>query len=170
MGQLAISFNELIDNAANLATTLFTLCLMFCGVLAGPNVIPGFWIFMYRCNPFTYLIQAILSTGLANAKVTCAPRELVTLKPPMGETCSSFIGPYTEAAGGYFSTNSDGTCSVCRIDSTNQFLESINALFSQRWRNFGIFVAFIGINIILTIFFYWLARVPKGNREKKLNK
>ena len=40
-------------------------------------------------------------------------------------------------------------------------LESINALFSQRWRNFGIFVAFIGINIILTIFFYWLARVPK---------
>ena len=35
MGQLAISFNELIDNAANLATTLFTLCLMFCGVLAG---------------------------------------------------------------------------------------------------------------------------------------
>ena len=57
---------------------------------------------MYRCNPFTYLIQAILSTGLANAKVTCAPRELVTLKPPMGETCSSFIGPYTEAAGGYF--------------------------------------------------------------------
>ena len=42
MGQLAISFNELIDNAANLATTLFTLCLMFCGVLAGPNVIPGF--------------------------------------------------------------------------------------------------------------------------------
>ena len=170
MGQLAISFNELIDNAANLATTLFTLCLMFCGVLAGPNVIPGFWIFMYRCNPFTYLIQAILSTGLANAKVTCAPRELVTLKPPMGETCSSFIGPYTEAAGGYFSTNSDGTCSVCRIDSTNQFLESINALFSQRWRNFGIFVAFIAVNIILTIFFYWLARVPKGNREKKLKK
>ena len=120
MGQLAISFNELIDNAANLATTLFTLCLMFCGVLAGPNVIPGFWIFMYRCNPFTYLIQAILSTGLANAK-SLVHLENWFFKTTNGRNLFFIYWSYTEAAGGYFSTNSDGTCSVCRIDSTNQF-------------------------------------------------
>ena len=35
MGQLCMSFSELADNAANLATLLFTMCLNFCGVLAG---------------------------------------------------------------------------------------------------------------------------------------
>ena len=42
MGQLCMSFSELADNAANLATLLFTMCLNFCGVLAGPDVLPGF--------------------------------------------------------------------------------------------------------------------------------
>ena len=32
MGQLCMSFSELADNAANLATLLFTMCLNFCGV------------------------------------------------------------------------------------------------------------------------------------------
>ena len=47
MGHLCNSFLELPDAAANLANLLFSLCLMFCGVLAGPSQLPRFWIFMY---------------------------------------------------------------------------------------------------------------------------
>ncbi|MCP8717949.1 MAG: pleiotropic drug resistance family ABC transporter [Asgard group archaeon] len=170
MGQLCMSFNELADNAANLATLLFTMCLNFCGILATKDALPGFWIFMYRCNPFTYLVQGLLSTGLANTEVTCSSYEYVTVQPPLGQTCDNFLGPYAQAAGGYFLDNSDGSCSFCQMRSTNSFLTSVNAIYSERWRNFGIFVAFIAINICLTVFFYWWARVPKGTREKKHKK
>ncbi|KAK6455693.1 multidrug resistance protein [Scheffersomyces xylosifermentans] len=171
MGQVCISFMELADNAANMASLLFTMCLNFCGVLAGPDALPGFWIFMYRCNPFTYLVQAMLATGLANAKVTCSSKELVQFNPPNGDTCASFMADYIAKSGGYLvSPDSTTDCHYCAMSSTNQFLTSVNAIFSERWRNYGIFVAFIIINILLTITFYWLARVPKGNREKKSKK
>ena len=80
------------------------------------------------------------------------------------------MGSYIETAGGYLTDpNATSVCQYCRMGTTNTLLESVNALFSERWRNFGIFVAFIVINMILTTFLYWLARVPKGNREKKKN-
>ncbi|KAF5210855.1 Multidrug resistance protein [Clavispora lusitaniae] len=168
MGQLCVSFVELADNAANLANLLFIMCLNFCGVLAGPNFLPGFWIFMYRCNPFTYLIQAMLSTALANTKVVCATRELLTFDPTSGKTCGEYMKDYIAKAGGYLVNESaTSDCQYCKMATTNAFLSSVNAKYDQRWRNYGIFVAFICINIMLTIFFYWLARVPKGTRQKK---
>ncbi|KAK6201120.1 multidrug resistance protein [Scheffersomyces amazonensis] len=168
MGQLCMSFNELADNAANLATLLFTMCLNFCGVLAGPDVLPRFWIFMYRCNPFTYLIQAILSTGLANTNVICAPEEYLVFDAPSGQTCGTFMQSYMSMAGGYLTdANATSGCRYCQMASTNAFLSSVNAIYSERWRNYGIFIAFIFFNIILTVIFFYLARVPKGNREKK---
>ncbi|CUM64242.1 uncharacterized protein PRCAT00001837001 [Priceomyces carsonii] len=171
MGQLCISFIELPDNAANLAVMLFTMCLNFCGVLAGPDVLPGFWIFMYRCNPFTFLIQGLLSTGLANTHVTCSDAELLVMNPPSGQTCGQYMENYMKLAGGYL-VDSDATknCQYCQMNSTNDFLKLVNSLFSERWRNFGIFIAFIAANILLTTFLYWLSRVPKGNREKKKKK
>jgi ATP-binding cassette subfamily G (WHITE) protein 2 (PDR) len=168
MGHLCASFNEIAENAANIAVMLFTMCLNFCGVLAGPQAMPGFWIFMYRCNPFTYLIQGILATGLANTNVTCSSSELLHFKPPSGQTCGEYMRAYMLVAGGYLvDSTSTTTCEFCQMSSTNTFLTTVNSEFSQRWRNYGIFICFIFINIFLTIFFYWLARVPKGNREKK---
>lgn len=170
MGQLCISFNEIADNAANLAVMLFTMCLNFCGVLAGPDKLPGFWIFMYRCNPFTYLIQGILGTGLANAKVHCAAEEFVRVTPPANTTCKEFLGAYIQYAGGYLLNDSATTqCDFCQMNTTNAFLKSVNTNYGDRWRNFGIFNAFTIFNVVMTVFFYWLARVPKGTREKKKN-
>lgn len=168
MGHLCMSFNELVDNAANLATTMFTFCLLFCGVMAPADFFPGFWIFMYRCSPFTYLIQGALATGVANTKVVCADRELVSFEPPSGQTCGEYMRDYISQMGGYLSDPSaTDACAFCRMDSTNQFLATIDVKYSERWRNWGIFISFIAINMVLTVIFYWLARVPKGNREKK---
>mmetsp|Transcript_5800 Transcript_5800/g.5746 ORF Transcript_5800/g.5746 Transcript_5800/m.5746 type:complete len:1502 (-) Transcript_5800:142-4647(-) len=168
MGQLCMSFNELADNAANLATLLFTMCLNFCGVLAGPDVLPGFWIFMYRCSPFTYFIQGMLSTGLANTTAKCSKAELLHFEPSKGQDCGTYMSDYMKVAGGYLiDEKATSECQFCSIDSTNTFLASVNSYYDERWRNWGIFICFIAINMILTVFFYWLARVPKGNREKK---
>ncbi|CUM65810.1 uncharacterized protein PRCAT00003458001 [Priceomyces carsonii] len=168
MAQICISFNELPDNAANLANLCFTLCLIFCGVMAPVSSLPGFWIFMYRLSPFTYLIQGVLSTGLANADIQCSSREFLHFVPPGGETCGKYMADYIKVAGGYLKDSSaTDECQFCTMSSTNSFLASISSYYDQRWRNFGIFICFIAFNIIGTVFFYWLARVPKGNREKK---
>ncbi|KAG7660524.1 uncharacterized protein J8A68_005943 [[Candida] subhashii] len=167
MGHLVISFNEVPINAGNVGHLLFSFCLIFCGVLAGPGQMPGFWIFMYRINPFTYLVQAILTTALANSNVICSPQELVTIVPPEGQSCQGFMDPFISTAGGYVTTSDAGDCLFCSMSDTNVFLASAHAYFSQRWRNWAIFTCYIVVNLILAIFLYWLARVPKGTRERK---
>lgn len=56
------------------AVTLLTLCscwlFFFCGVLASPDQMPRFWVFLYRASPLSYYVSAVLSTGPANIKVT----------------------------------------------------------------------------------------------------
>jgi ATP-binding cassette subfamily G (WHITE) protein 2 (PDR) len=166
-GQLCIAPLELADSAGNVASLCFTLCLTFCSVLVGPTALPGFWIFMYRVSPFTYFVDGFLSNALGNADVFCSSEELRVLLPPDGLTCGQYLGPYIEAFGtGYLVSNSSATeCLLCPMSRTNAFLASISLNFGHRWRNVGIFIAFIVINIIGAVLFYWLARVPKKNNR-----
>lgn len=54
-GTFAIMVIAAIPNAetgGNIANLMFSLCLIFCGVLAGPDTL-GWWIWMYRISPFS---------------------------------------------------------------------------------------------------------------------
>ena len=167
MGQLCISFIELADNAADLSTILFTILLGFCGVLSAQKPLPGFWIFMYRCNPFTYCVSAMLSIGLANSDVVCAANELAKFAPLEGYTCGEYMAGYMSVAGGYLvDENSTTICQFCSMASTNVFLKEVSASYEHRGRDIGIFSAFIFVDMIGTVFFYWLTRVPKGSKHK----
>ncbi|EDO14420.1 hypothetical protein Kpol_218p5, partial [Vanderwaltozyma polyspora DSM 70294] len=149
----------------------FTMALSFNGVLVSPNQMPRFWIFMYRVSPLTYLIDALLATGVANAKVHCSPYELRQFTPPAGQTCGEYMAPYITMAGTGYLTDVSATdiCHFCQFSETNDFLATVSSKYSRRWRNFGIFICFIAINYAFGIFFYWLARVPKslGKLSKK---
>ncbi|CAK7901811.1 pleiotropic ABC efflux transporter of multiple drugs Cdr1p [[Candida] anglica] len=166
--QWCISFMELADNAANLAMLLFSITLAFCGVLVPKEKLPGFWIFMYRCNPFTYLVSVVLSTGLANSPVECASNELLKFVPINGTTCGQYMKPYMSVAKGYL-LNSAATdvCEYCTVNTTNTFLKSIGANYHTRGRDIGIFICFIVVNVIGTILFYFLFRVPHGDRSEQ---
>ncbi|OUM53523.1 hypothetical protein BVG19_g2815 [[Candida] boidinii] len=166
LGQLCIAAIDSMDNAANIASLLFTLSLNFCGVLLYPT---GFWIFMYRCSPFTYWIAGILSAAVKDADVVCADNEYATIIPPSGMTCGDYMADYITDSGGYL-LNSDATdqCSFCAVSETNAFLRSIHIEPDNMWRDWGIFICYIGINIIGTILLYWWARVPKsGNKVRE---
>lgn len=154
------------ETAGNIGNLLFSLCLIFCGVLAGPSVLPGFWIFMYRVSPFTYLIDGMLATGLANTDITCSDIELVSLQPPPGgQTCGDYMSEYIATAGGYLTNpNATADCRFCSASSTNDYLAQLSSSYSTRWRNFGIMWAFILFNVGAALFFYWLARVPKKQK------
>jgi ABC-type multidrug transport system permease subunit len=158
---------ELAETGGNLANLLFSLCLIFCGVLATPAQMPGFWIFMYRVSPFTYLVSAMLSTGVSGTEAKCEPIEFLEFKPLSNETCLQYMEPWIKAHGGYLQDNSaTNECSFCIISSTDTYLGAVGSYYKDAWRNFGFMWIYIVANVFLAVFIYWLARVPKGSRSK----
>ncbi|KAJ7160558.1 ABC-2 type transporter-domain-containing protein [Mycena crocata] len=165
--QMIVAGMESADAAGNVASLLFSLTLLFCGVLASYQTL-GWWVWMYRVSPFTYLVGGMLATGVANTEVVCSSLELLRVDPTAGKTCAEYLAPYMQLAGGaVMNPNATSSCEFCPIAKTNVFLESINIFYGQRWRNFGLIWVFIGVNIIGALFFYWLARVPKKNKAKE---
>ena len=120
---------------------------------------------MYRLSPFTYLVDGMLATGLANNKIVCSSIEYVSFNPPSGQTCIQYMNDYINTTGGYL-TNEDATtnCQFCVASNTNVYLEQLSSQYSTRWRNFGIMWAFIIFNIVGALFLYWLARVPRKQK------
>lgn len=156
------------ETGGNVAQLMFSLCLIFCGVLATPTQLPGFWIFMYRLSPFTYLVSAVLSTGLSGNKAVCSKAEYLNLAPAVaGQTCSDYLTPFANATGGYL-LNPDATsdCQYCLISTTDQFLAEVDIHFADRWRNFGILFAYVVFNLAAAMAIYYWARVPKGASRK----
>ncbi|GFF23501.1 ABC transporter CDR4 [Aspergillus udagawae] len=158
---------ELAETGGNLANLLFSLCLIFCGVLATPQSLPGFWIFMYRVSPFTYLVSGMLSTGVSGTNAVCDDVEFLHFDPPGNLTCKDYMSDYISLRGGYLENPSaTSDCTFCTISSTDTFLAAVSSYYKDAWRNFGIMWAFIIFNIFAAVFIYWLARVPKGKRSK----
>lgn len=135
-------------------------------VLVHFQELPGFWKFMYRVSPFTYLISAFISTGLGNTTVTCSPLEIITLDTPSGETCGQYLAAFMEVAGGTLS-NPEATqqCQYCSIATTTPLLASLSIFYGDRWRNLGLLWIYVCFNAVAALFFYWLARVPKQWRK-----
>ncbi|KAF2001388.1 ABC transporter-like protein [Amniculicola lignicola CBS 123094] len=161
---MAIAGVETADGAGAIINLLFSLSLIFCGVLATPDVLPGFWIFMYRVSPFTYLVSGMLSTGLANAKISCSKEELLHFSPSPLSTCSEYLASYIELYGGYVvpsSMNSTTECIFCSGSETNIFLKGVSSEYENRWRNLGISLVYVVFNIAAAVALYRLARVPK---------
>jgi ABC-type multidrug transport system permease subunit len=159
------------EAAGNMATIFLFMCSMFNGVMQSPDALPGFWIFMYRLSPLTYLVGGLASTGLHGRELTCRPEEVSEFNPPSGgQTCGQYLASYLQQAPGKL-LNPDATasCKYCPLRTADQFLAGNKVYWSQRWRNFGILFAFIIFNMLATIGLYWLARV-RPLREKGTSK
>lgn len=115
---------------------------------------------MYRVSPFTYLVEGILATAVANAPVVCGAEEYLQFNSPPDQTCSAYLETYQSYAGGYLQDpNAVDQCSFCTISETNTFLTNFDIHYGNRWRNFGIMWAYIIFNVFAAIGLYWLARV-----------
>lgn len=155
------------DIAGGLMNLFLIMMFAFCGVLAGPDALPGFWIFMYRVNPFTYIIESFLGTSLGNAPMFCNANEFIRFAAPNGTTCGEYTADYISRAGGYLAKSDTTDCQYCAMSDTNEFLASVNVSFDHRWKNFGFMWVYCIFNIVMALVFYWLARVPKTKKAKK---
>ncbi|KAB8219811.1 ABC-2 type transporter-domain-containing protein [Aspergillus novoparasiticus] len=159
------------ETASNIAQLMFSMCLIFCGVLASPDVLPRFWIFMWRASPFSYLVGSVLAVGIAGAPVHCSDIEVLHIPPPGGQNCSGYLEAFTKMAKStLLNPEADSDCQVCSLSTTDQFLAGVHIKYSELWRNVGILFVYIVFNTVAAVFLYWLIRVPKKRALKKAKK
>jgi ATP-binding cassette subfamily G (WHITE) protein 2 (PDR) len=165
---MVIAAMDTAETAGNIANLMFSLSLVFCGVLVAGNALPRFWIFMYRVSPFTYLVEGMLGVGVANTQVECSDTELLEITTPGTQTCGEYLQQWVSQAGGQIiNPDATGTCQFCALDSTNNFLAQFEISYANRWRNYGLLFAYIVFNIAAAIFLYWLVRVPKKSGKEQ---
>jgi ABC-type multidrug transport system permease subunit len=131
--------------------------------MVGPSDLPGFWIFMYRVSPLTYLIGAMLSAGLAKTPVTCSEVEIILVQPPRGKSCIEYFSAFLQTAPGkVYNPSATENCQFCPMTSSDTFLASVSSVYGDRWRNLGLIWVYIVVNIVTALALYWLIRVPKS--------
>lgn len=151
-------------SAAVITAMLFSFMISFCGVMQPVSQMPGFWTFMYKVSPHTYIVQSLLGVTLHDVPVVCTDEELNTFQPPSGLTCQEFAGKFVDTVGGYLdSRTADATsnCRYCRYSVGDQYLETIGVKYSYRWRNLGFLFAYCLFNIFAMVFLYYLFRARK---------
>jgi ABC-type multidrug transport system permease subunit len=107
---------------------------------------------MYPLNPLTRIISGMVSTELDGLEVRCIARELVSFIPPSGQTCQQWAGEFVTAAGGYLvDGNATDICDYCQYAVGNQFFEPLQIFYDDRWRDWGILLAFVISNSLIAI-------------------
>jgi ATP-binding cassette, subfamily G (WHITE), member 2, PDR len=151
------------STAGPIAALLFSLMITFSGVLQKPSSLPGFWKFMWRVSPLTYLLAGWSATGLKGRVVDCASNELAVFDTPNGTTCAEYLQRYFEAGapGRLLNPQATGGCEYCPLQNAEQFLALSDISSGDVYRNLGICYGYIVFNTVAAIFLYYLFRVRK---------
>lgn len=110
------------------------------------------------------MISATVANALHAVSVTCTSDELNIIQPPsgicfcyliwhVGQTCQTYLGPFLESPanlGQILNPNATSNCEYCRFSQGDAYLATLNMYWSQRWRNFGIFLAYVPSSAQLT--------------------
>ncbi|KAK5661892.1 hypothetical protein OQA88_10001 [Cercophora sp. LCS_1] len=124
---------------------------LFCGVTIPMPQMPKFWrVWLYELDPFTRLISGMVVTALHQLPVVCGDTELNRFTAPEGMSCGEYMGPFFERGGrGYLVRNETSSCEYCAFKVGDQFYEPLGMSFGERWRDLGIFLAFVGSNLVI---------------------
>ncbi|KAI0470238.1 ABC-2 type transporter-domain-containing protein [Xylaria cf. heliscus] len=162
---VAIQHGEI---AMQLAILFYWLTLVFCGVLVSPSSLPGFWIFMNRVSPLTYLLEGLAVAGVGDAKISCSAIETLNIPIPSGQdgaTCGEYLAPFANSTGGYVvNPGATSDCMYCIYTGVNSILKGFGMDTRHAWRNVGIMASYVVFNIGLIFAGFWLLRVPKRHR------
>ena len=102
-----------------------------------------------------------MAATLANQPVQCAPSEFAYFNPPPGQTCGSYAGAFVTAAGHGYLQDPSATvnCGYCQYSNGVEYMRILNVSPEQKWRDFGIFLAFCFSNWALVYFFIYTVRI-----------
>lgn len=151
LGQMisALTPNSFIASQIN--PPIVIIFSLFCGVAIPRPQMPGFWrAWLYQLDPFTRLISGMVTTELHGRTVSCSPSEYNRFQAPENQTCGEYMLPFFERGGlGYLADNTTQACEYCAYKIGDEFYSAFSMSFNTRWRDLGIFLAFIGSNLII---------------------
>ncbi|KAL5339404.1 ABC-2 type transporter-domain-containing protein [Aspergillus crustosus] len=165
----AFSPNELF--ASLLIPCFFTFIVAFCGVVVPYMAIPTFWqSWMYWLTPFHYLLEGFLGVLVHNVPMECVEREEAFFSlPPGANSCQEYAGSYLSQGTGYVRDAGDGMCGYCLFSNGDQFATNFNVYYSHKWRDYGIFWAFVMFNFAAVFFCSWLYLHGINNMKRWLS-
>ena len=152
LGQMiaALTPSPIISGAVN--PFIIVIFFIFCGVTIPPPQIPGFWKWLHELDPFTRLISGVVTTELQGREVDCANDELNRFTSPPGITCGEYMEEFfqSEDALGYLVDPEErDVCEYCAFASGEEFYSQFGFEYETRWRDMGIFLAFVGSNLVI---------------------
>ncbi|EFA82003.1 ABC transporter G family protein [Heterostelium album PN500] len=166
-GLYIVSFSQALGAAcfdiaisiASLPILLFYIFL-FCGVQVPYALLPPFFRFMYYLNPAKYLLEGIVTTILKPVEVICKSDDLIRFTSPSGQTCEQYTERFTQNSPGYVvSLNANQTeCGYCVYKNGEEYYQSLDWKYENRWRNFGILVAYWASSILFILGFVYLTK------------
>lgn len=137
--------------AAYVNPFIIIIFALFCGVTIPKPQIPKFWrVWLYELNPFTRLIGGMVVTELHNLPVKCTSSEFNQFRAPQGQTCGEYMSDFfANGAPGYLLDEAAFLCNYCAYKIGDEFYNPLGYSFSNRWRDLGIFIAFIFSNLAI---------------------
>ena len=151
MGQVLASISPSAFISSQYDPFIVITFALFCGVTIPPPQMPGFWrAWLYQLDPFTRLIGGAVTTALDSLQVHCLPEELNVFSAPADTTCGDYMVDFFDGGGpGYLVDPNATHCEYCAYRLGNEFFEPLGFSYAYRWRDLGIFAAFIGSNLII---------------------
>ncbi|CCE61497.1 hypothetical protein TPHA_0A04220 [Tetrapisispora phaffii CBS 4417] len=170
LGLLVLYLSPDIQSANVLMGLVISMLVAFCGVVQPEYLMPGFWTFMFKASPYTYFVQNLVGIMLHEKPVICTSKEYSYFNPPPGQTCGEYMQVYLNEHTGYINNPESTTnCAYCTYSVGDQYLARIGAHYSNLWRNFGFFWAFILFNIGAMLAVYYLFHVKNLGFQQKEN-
>ncbi|KAI5925375.1 ABC-2 type transporter-domain-containing protein [Camillea tinctor] len=160
-GQWICAFAPNFTVISNVLPFFFVVFALFNGVVQPFSMLPAFWRYwLYYLNPSTYWIGGMLAATLDGSPVNCEVSETARFDAPPNQTCLEYAGQFAETAGGYLlNPGASVDCQYCPYRSGNQYLATLNIQADEKWRDFGIFLAFCVSNWALVYFFIYTVRI-----------
>ncbi|KAM3414607.1 Multidrug resistance protein CDR1 [Cercospora zeina] len=153
--------------ASAVVILLFSMMIIFCGVLQPARLLPGFWIFMYRVSPMTYLVSSIATTMLHQRPIVCSKSEINVFQPPAGQTCGAYLAEYLKTASGVLQNpQATSDCGYCSLRTADQYLEGAGIKYGNRWRDFGLVWVYIIASAGIAVSLYYIFRVLPVQRKR----
>jgi ATP-binding cassette subfamily G (WHITE) protein 2 (SNQ2) len=151
LGQCLASLTPSPRISAQFDPFIIIVFALFCGVTIPKMQMPGFWrAWLYQLDPFTRLIGGTVTTALHQLEVVCKPHELNRFSAPPGSSCGEYMEDFFSNGGpGYLVSNSTSDCEYCAYKVGNEFFEPLSMSFDKRWRDMGIYLSFVGSNLII---------------------
>lgn len=160
-GQWICAFAPSFTVISNILPFFFVMFGLFNGVVQPYSMLPVFWRYWtYYVNPSTYWIGGMLAATLTGSPIHCDVSETARFDAPPGQTCGDYAGAYANVTGGYLlNPDARADCQYCPYSSGDQYLATLNINADEKWRDFGIFLAFCISNWALVYFFVYTVRI-----------